>query len=396
MSTQEDYNKYILAIMDRYARGEASEKDLYELDQWYEALSTDKKYADGMTEFEKKIAQQRLLDRINKQIEKTLPTEEPVKTKANYFRIAASVLLVSIFFLTMGLLWDKKTAHISPDQQELGYDKSILPGGDKAVLTLADGRRISLTDAPEGNVAKGIGVSIEKTADGQLVYHIDNSSVLSKIPEEYNKIETPRGGQYRVRLPDGTVVWLNAASSLKYPANFAAKEPRKVELFGEAYFEVTKDKTRPFIVRCDGQDVEVLGTSFNVNAYGDDKSIVTTLLEGSVRVTTASSGSETILKPGQQAVNKDNHIKVNNVNADYTVAWKEGYFRFNGKNLDMAMKEIARWYDVKIHYEKPSLKEELLAGTISKYANIKQVLRKMELTGAFHFSITNGEIIIDN
>src|SRR5690606_467261 len=213
-------------------------------------------------------------------------------------------------------------------------------------------------DAADGRLAELDGITVTKTANGQLVYEISEAQNKSEIT--YNTIETPNGGQYQVRLPDCTAVWLNAGSRLTYPTSFASSDNRRVELLGEGYFEVAKDSKRPFIVVAEQQEVEVLGTHFNVNAYADEGNIKTTLLEGSVKVGSSTQGTK-MLKPGQQAINSKGNLEVKSVNTDYAVAWKDGYFRFNDKSLDMGLREIARWYDVEIVYENESLKREPLA-----------------------------------
>lgn len=390
---EETYQMRILEIMERFANGNASEADKRELDDWYAGAPSLKKYADGLTSSEKLQAKDRLLHNINKQIYREAVPIKQLRT--NIFRriVLAAVILIII----TGLFYYSQIEHFTPTEQQ-AHSQTIIPGGNKAFLTLADGTRISLTDATNGDIAKQAGVTISKTTDGQLIYTAHNTVEQS---DTYNTIETPNGGQYQLLLPDGTTVWLNASSSLKYPTNFAIKGQRRVELTGEAYFEVAKDKKRPFIVTTNNiseklkeQEVEVLGTHFNINAYNDDNTIKTTLLEGSVRVKSSPS-LVIILNPGQQSINNGNDLKIADVNTEYAVAWKDGYFRFNDKTLEMAMKEISRWYNVNVSYKNKALKNEPLAGTISKYSSIGQVLKKMELTGAFHFTVKAREIMVE-
>lgn len=266
------------------------------------------------------------------------------------------------------------------------YVNDIKPGGNKAVLTLADGRNITLDDAANGSIAKQAGVTVTKTKDGQLVYE-----VIAKVNQgldvsnALNTIRTPKGGQYQVSLPDGSKVWLNAASSLSYPLRFNNKE-RKVELTGEAYFEVVHNTSMPFKVKTASQQVEVLGTHFNVNAYQDEKSAKTTLLEGSVKISQIQSKTSKLLKPGQQAV-VTNTISIIDVDAEQAIAWKEDLFMFNEDNLEHIMRMIARWYNVEVVFNEESLKTELYSGSVSKFVNVSHVLKKLELMGGVQFTI---------
>nr|WP_199076613.1 FecR family protein [Pedobacter sp. ASV19] len=231
------------------------------------------------------------------------------------------------------------------------YNGELAPGGNKATLVLADGRKVSLTDAVNGKLAEQAGVSIRKTADGQLVYETANPAVEDHTIR-YNTISTPAGGEYQVILPDGTHVWLNAASSLKYPVSFAHLKERKVELKGEAYFEVSKLKTRgvrlPFIVTSDQQEVEVLGTHFNINSYEESDGVETTLLEGSVKVSRAGV-FEKVIVPGEQSRVSDN-IKIFKVDTANAVAWKNGLFKFDNASISVVMNQLSRWYDVDVEY----------------------------------------------
>ncbi|MCJ0742320.1 FecR family protein [Pedobacter montanisoli] len=396
---EEKYKAHILEVMERFAKGEASEVDKQELDNWYNHFPSFERYAEGMPSSEKLLAKDKMLHNINKQIYLEAVPVKQSQSNRMLRRVmwAAMIAIISC----SGLLFYRSEIKRANTKQ-LTQNQVIIPGGNRAFLTLADGSRISLTDAANGNIAKQAGVTISKTTNGQLIYtahHVQGNTVEKN--DGYNTIETPSGGQYQLQLPDGTVVWLNAASSLKYPVSFSKKKQRHVQLKGEAYFEVAKNKSLPFVVSVHSvngdkkeQDVEVLGTHFNINAYHDDNTIKTTLLEGSIKVSLPSA-STIQLSPGQQSVNKNNALQVTEVNAEYAVAWKDGYFRFNDKTLGMAMKEIARWYNVDVQYKDPALRNEPLAGTISKYSSITQVLKKMELTGAFRFTVKSREIIVE-
>lgn len=312
------------------------------------------------------------------------------RSKKRLFPVFARVAAILLVFIAVGLYFYQS----KKDIDEKGLDQAsiaINAGGYKATLTLADGKRISLDDANVGQLAQQSGVSIRKTADGQLVYDLSGNSKDSAIG--INTIETPRGGEYQVILPDGTKVWLNADSKLVFPAVFKGDE-RNVDLIGEAYFEVAKNKRMPFRVSSDGQTVEVLGTHFNINAYADDFNVKTTLLEGRIRVLGKASGKAVILTPGQQsAVAKTGLTKVSEVRADDAIAWKNGYFLIDKQPLPEVMRKISRWYDVEIEY-RGRLTKETFVGQVPKFGKISEVLAALELTGLAHFKIEGRRVIV--
>ncbi|MGY3212872.1 FecR family protein [Mucilaginibacter sp. HD30] len=264
---------------------------------------------------------------------------------------------------------------------------SIAPGGNKAVLTLQDGSTIVLNDAENGTLARQGNTSIVKLANGQLVYN-EASGPADKVL--YNTMTTPRGGQYKLTLPDGTNVWLNSASSINYPTAFVGNE-RKVAITGEAYFEVAKDKSKPFHVVAGNQSIEVLGTHFNVMAYADEENIKTTLLEGSVKISEHNNIS--ILRPGDQAVvASKGGITVKPANIDEAMAWKNGYFKFSRVDIKHIMRQISRWYDVEVVYEGDMPYDEFV-GKIGRSENISQILHVLELEHV-HFKIEGKKIIV--
>ncbi len=270
--------------------------------------------------------------------------------------------------------------------------KDIPPGRNKAVLTLADGRQILLTEAANGELARQAGIRITKTSDGKLVYTADRTETTSSVSDiSYNTISTPRGGQYQINLPDGSQVWLNAASSLKFPAAFSPAGTRKVTLSGEAYFEVAKDKHRPFVVTTAKQSLEVLGTHFNVDSYPDEPGTKTTLLEGSVRI--SADDRIVLLKPGQQATVNE-AVSVSEVDPEEAIAWQKGYFHFDDEELESVMKKVSRWYDVEAEYEDASLKHELFAAYSTRFANVSQLLKRLNEVGSVRFRLEGRKIII--
>jgi ferric-dicitrate binding protein FerR (iron transport regulator) len=206
-----------------------------------------------------------------------------------------------------------------------------------------------------------------------------------------NSVSTPRGGKWRINLPDGTAVWLNAASSITYPASFSGSRTRQVELKGEAYFEVAKDKAHPFIVKTDNQEVQVLGTHFNLNSYADEASTKTTLLEGAIKITAA--GQQKLLKPGEQAILNGKVLKISAADLETAVAWKNDEFVFKGESIKEIMRVLARWYNIDAEYSGPVTTEEF-QGKIGMQKNITEVLQLLELTEAVHFKIEGRKVIV--
>lgn len=310
----------------------------------------------------------------------------------SYIPLIAAAAAILVIALVGTLVFMKSESVPSGVVKTTPHNQDIDPGSNKAKLTLADGSVISLDDAQEGALAKQTGITITKTADGQLVYTVlKDAQDLSELPISYNKIETPMGGQYRIDLPDGTKVWLNAASSLRYPTSFSGTD-RQVELTGEAYFEVAHNRDMPFKVITSEQTVEVLGTHFNISSYWDDPEVKTTLIEGSVRV--ANNKGKSILKPGEQAVLSKNNqfIAVSEANIETAIAWKNGYFHFNRNNIQDIMKELARWYDIEVVYEGEIPKDEFV-GKIRRSVTLSQSLKMLKLSN-IHFRIEGRKIII--
>ncbi|POY37892.1 hypothetical protein C3K47_05010 [Solitalea longa] len=266
-------------------------------------------------------------------------------------------------------------------------ENTIVPGGNKAILTLADGSSIVLNDRKNGVIANQQNAVITKDSEGKISY----ATTDEKNAVVMNTLSTPKGGTYQLRLPDGTLVWLNAATKLSYPSSFAGSEHRTVELTGEAYFEVAKDKTHPFIVKSGSQEVEVLGTHFNVNSYTDERAVKTTLLEGSVKV--RANGNAHLLKPGQQSILTATNAEIITANLKETMAWKNGYFRFNEERIDEIMLKVSRWYDVEVNYE-GKISEERFSGNISRYKNMNEVLDMLSYSNAVKFKVEGRRVTV--
>nr|WP_068889495.1 FecR family protein [Pedobacter panaciterrae] len=302
---------------------------------------------------------------------------------------AASIIIVA----TLGLLLEHNKSpfpqHI-PNHKIACADK-IKPGGNKAILTLSNGSSIDLDVTANGVILKQQGLEIKKDKDGHLIYTASAPEAKAIETEiTYNTIETPVGGQYQLHLPDGTNVWLNASSSLKFPTQFTGKQ-RDVELVGEAYFEVAKDKERPFKVITGKQVIEVLGTHFNVNTYDDEEFTKTTLLEGSVKI--SKQNQSVLLKPGQQCVLKNNYFEIRSVNTNTVVDWKNGYFIFRQDNIRGIMRKLARWYNIDIEYA-GKLEGLNFTGKVSRTKNLDEILRVLTLTGDVKFKVEGRRVTV--
>lgn len=369
-------------LLKRYRAGTCTSEEKALIESWYNSL--DKQ--DGAFDNENLL---NIGDAIWHQVAAKTGINDVKRAKTNRynFTIAAAVL---VFVLTGAwfVITKRNVRHIVPQTVK----NNIIPGGNKAILTLANGRKINLSDAGTGKIAKQGNTNISKTADGKLLYAADELTARNGAPAvELNTIETPRGGQYQIDLPDGTKVWLNAASSLKYPAQFTGNQ-RNVTLNGEAYFEVAPDKLKPFIVNSGKQAVKVLGTHFNINAYNDEPVITTTLLKGSVLVTQENTHQTSLLKPGQQAQVADD-IKVSKADVDEAVAWKNGMIKFSNQDIKSVMRIIARWYNVDIIY-KGNISNIGFGGSVSRSMKISEILKVLETTGYVHFKITGRSVTV--
>lgn len=319
-------------------------------------------------------------------------TEEPTYRiplyKRAWVRVAAAILV--LLSVAGGYLLRNKSPEpaIAITEKKQPIINDLAPGGNKAILELADGSAIVLDSASNGALTKQGAAAVTKK-DGHLAYNLDGKEPAAVL---FNTIKTPRGGQYQLELTDGTKVWLNAASSLRFPTAFAGAE-RKVELTGEAYFEVAKNASMPFVVAvADKANVQVLGTHFNINAYDDEATINTTLLEGKVKV--SGSGDAKTIEPGQQArLNANGQIAINrNPDIEQVMAWKNGLFHFEGENIDVIMRQLARWYDFDVTYDKQVTEKFFVK--INRNTNISNIFKILETTGGAHFKIDGKKITV--
>ena len=298
--------------------------------------------------------------------------------------IAASIILL------VGLFVGRTISGVRDIHEEQELAKSVMqPGTSKAILMMADGKEVVLEQGQNLNILLNERVRVATSSQG-IVYEERGKGMVT---EEYNKLTTPIGGEYSLVLSDGTKVFLNADSELKYPVEFSDGK-RIVDLKGEAYFEVHKDSLRPFIVRMNGAEVTVLGTSFNVNTYGDDGQIYTTLVNGSVRVSSMKNKQEEILKPGIQSVMnvQSGLLTVRKVDVEPYVAWREGRFVFRAMTLDLIMRQLQRWYDFEVFYQNSELKDYEFRGVIKRDMDLDKVLSVIKATTNVDFEV-KGKVI---
>ncbi|SEN85165.1 FecR family protein [bacterium A37T11] len=322
-----------------------------------------------------------LIENIIDQPQRTYPRNFPFLRIA----VAVAILLSFGFFLWYG---HKASITVAPLAAVIVHDTlDVKPGSGTAILTLANGTPVNLDSEKNGLMVKGDQITYE---DGtQLLNNVDRKGL------GFLKLETPLGGEYQLLLEDGTKVRINASSILRYPAHFSKDSPREVELEGEAFFEVAQAKNWPFIVKSTSQEVEVLGTSFNVASYRDDGCFKTTLLNGSVRVWKIGQGEKAatpaLLKPGQQSIVRADVDKIllSNVDLNEIMAWKEGLFVFNDEGIKSMMKRLARWYNIEVLFE-GNVDHVKFQGNYSRHKTLKNLLKNIELTGAVKFKIEDN------
>ncbi len=370
-------------LLEKYKQGTLSEEEKSILDSWYIRLSQNELPDVGEEEIKDRLAS----------LWHELPVNRKTKRRAIGLRII-SISSAAIVLIALGISF-----YHSPEvkkTQEHKIVKDIPPGGNKAILVLSDGQEISLTDAQNGNLVQQSGVMVTKVADGKLRYADNKAKTAAGAGSNlYNTIYTPAGGQFEVTLPDGTAVWLNAASSIKYPVQFSGNE-RRVELSGEGYFEVSRKKNMPFIVESPRQRIEVLGTHFNVNSYPNEPFVKTTLLEGAVKVVPLASNplkEGKIIKPGEQTLLRADRLVVERADIEKEIAWKNGDFIFDNEDFNTILRQICRWYDVEL--TNPGNYRDLhLSGRVSRSRKISAVLEALEVTAKVKFKLEGRRITI--
>lgn len=394
MQVNSDFNE-INNLVEKYTGNTCSREELDELLLLIKNNTNKQPVEDALQLFWEKVkseAKQEDVDWDGKMelYMKDLKPEAPVVRLKPGFNLKRFAVAASVVFL-LGVLaywafWQSKP-QVS---QELAKGDIVAPVSNRAMIVLANGQKVYLDQQSNGAIAYDGNATVEKTADGQIIYKVNGGTAVANL---YNSLSNPRGSSVvDITLSDGTRVWLNAGSSLTYPVLFNGSE-RKVQVSGEAYFEVAHNDKQPFKVSKADMEVTVLGTHFNVNAYDDEAGIKVTLLEGSVK-TALGSKEAVILKPGQQAQVANDDIRlVKQVNIEKEMAWKEGMFRFEDTNIKEVMRQAARWYDVEIEF-RGDLSNVNFGGSVSRQANISELLKRLEATNLVKFSIVGRKVIV--
>ncbi|MDP9075975.1 MAG: FecR domain-containing protein [Bacteroidota bacterium] len=375
-------------LIDKYLAGNASVEEEQLLLNFFNSFQSDVEWDNDVFG-----AKQQLEDKMLSRLQNAIAQSNNKKQKIFSIPVlkhvaAAAIFLAAASTIVYCIMHGQQQNQVAVNKPAVTHD--VNPGGNKATLTLSNGATYVLDSAKNGILAQNGKISIKKEKDGQIVYAADGVKSTAADENMYNTMTTKAGGQYQVLLADGTKVWLNSASSLKYPTTFKGSQ-RTVELTGEAYFEVAKNAAMPFIVKVNNMQVKVLGTHFNIMAYNDEAAVKTTLLEGSVKLSIGQASN--VLKPGQQGmVNKNGQIKVVDVDTDLAIAWKNGYFEFDRSNIQEIMAQLSRWYDTKVTYE-GKIPDDEFVGRIERGVKLSQVLRILELSHV-HFKIENKNIIV--
>lgn len=368
------------SMFRKYLNGTATPEEKRLVEALYDRFEKQPDILNSYSEQEKQSLEYRMESYLKNHIQHPTPTLPLTgwarwQQRLSWRHIAAASVLVAC----LGGGYFYLNIHKQPISQVQITPKDLTPGGDHAMLTLSDGSQIMLDNASNGMLAKQGEMTIHKVEPGLVAY--SGKGLFAK--NQFNTITAPTGGKYSVVLPDGSRAWLNAESSLKFPTAFAQNE-RKVAITGEVYFEIAPDKQKPFLVDVQGvQTIKVLGTHFNVNAYGDEAAVTTTLLEGSVIISAAHTDAKAIqLKPGDQAsLSSKGAIQVEkDVNTEKVIAWKNGFFQFEKANIKTVMRQLSRWYNVEVAYEGvPS--DRTFSGKIARNVNASEALEILQFTG---------------
>jgi transmembrane sensor len=377
---------YLHTALKRYRQGTASAEEISFLEKYFDVFEEKESFFTAHDQNIQETLKAELKSNIDKEIgqyPETFSLAAKKRRWITYVAAAASVLLILAVgtYFTIG----------QKQYQQVSKTNDFVPGSNKATLKLADGREILLDTAANGAIAQLDGITITKNAAGEIEYKVND--VASTDVVAYHTITTPNGGRYHVVLPDGTKIWLNAGASLRYPTVFKGKT-RAVEITGEGYFEVAKNKQMPFIVSCRNQKIEVLGTHFNINGYEDEDGIKTTLLEGSVKV--SSPKASLTIEPGEQADLNTSSLTFQKLTVDVEqeIAWKNNLFSFKGDDIQTVMRQIARWYDVEISYE-GSITDEKFYGQISRTSKLSEVFDILALSHV-HFKSRGRQIVVSS
>ncbi|MEO6682351.1 MAG: FecR family protein [Ginsengibacter sp.] len=380
-------------LIKKYVAGNATAEEIDFINLYYDEFENHPESIAGRSAEEKERVYNEMKKNILNHIQ--MDSENKVisiNSSKKWIRVAAaaSILLLVSFGLYFANISSKKHNTSLAEKMPVQINNDdVAPGGNIATLLLEDGTVINLDDAVQGHLLKQGNTEITKPGDGQLAFNLTKGGDQSII--KYNTVMTPRGGQYKLLLEDGSKVWLNSSSSIRFPATFN-ENVRKVEITGEVYFEIAKNTAKPFIVKVNNAEVKVYGTSFNINSYNDESAIKTTLLEGSVEVN--SSNRSIMLVPGEEASlsHKNNSLsKRFKTNASEAIAWKEGYFQFDNADIELVMRQLARWYDLNVIYE-GNISPVKFKGKIQRDLKLSDVLEFLK--NDIHFERVGNTLII--
>ncbi|RHI23438.1 FecR family protein [Butyricimonas virosa] len=387
---EHQYSDRIVRLLQLYLLGDITEEERQELEDWCEEAPRNRKLFEQICQedlFSKeryvyeKIHDTKAFSVFEKRVRKVSS-----RSIGNWWKYAAVLLFPILVVGSWKLMHETEQVSIVASSVA-----PIQPGCSQAVLVLDDGRKVFLKEEEEGVISEDKEITVTGEKD-RLVYTSSEGKNVDEI--RFNELEVPRGGEYKVRLADGTLVYLNSATRMKYPVKFDEKE-RKVYLSGEAYFEVAKDPERPFFVEMEGVEVRVYGTSFNVNTH-QKGNIQTVLVKGSIGVKVLSSGMESMIRPGQMAEFKQGNTKVDvkDVNVAVYTDWKDGIFRFENQRLEDILAVLSNWYDMNVFYQTVSVKELHFSGYMERYKDVSVILEAITLSTGVTFSIQGKTIIV--
>lgn len=387
---EHQYSDRIVRLLQLYLLGDITEEERQELEDWCEEAPRNRKLFEQICQedlFSKeryvyeKIHDTKAFSVFEKRVRKVSS-----RSIGNWWKYAAVLLFPILVVGSWKLMHETEQVSIVASSVA-----PIQPGCSQAVLVLDDGRKVFLKEEEEGVISEDKEITVTGEKD-RLVYTSSEGKNVDEI--RFNELEVPRGGEYKVRLADGTLVYLNSATRMKYPVKFDEKE-RKVYLSGEAYFEVAKDPERPFFVEMEGVEVRVYGTSFNVNTH-QEGNIQTVLVKGSIGVKVLSSGMESVIRPGQMAEFKQGNTKVDvkDVNVAVYTDWKDGIFRFENQRLEDILTVLSNWYDVDVFYQTASVKELHFSGYMERYKDVSVILEAITLSTGVTFSIQGKTIVV--
>lgn len=391
-------------LIEKYRRGECTAEERALLQKWFHQLGEhepsslhEQDLLAALSQFEAS-ADRHLGNRTSRTSTGVRLSRMARSASAHWGRLAGAALILMVacaglYHYLPNLLHPlSQVARTNPPDSV----NDVAPGTNRAILTLSNGRSFQLSDADSAMIAAEAGVALTRTADGSWIYEIVDPDALKQSQVGYHTIETPRAAQHQMRLPDGTRVWLNAASSIRFPSTFSLHKERVVEITGEAYFEVARDIDRPFLVKSEGQEVRVLGTAFNVNTYQEAGATLTTLMEGRVQISKVSRSGATedpvVLAPGQQARLTKSGFDIQQAGVQRVMDWINGDFIFQQETLVQILDRVARWYDVEIVYAADVDSVQTFSGQVSRAKHLSEVLIGLEATGQVQFDIRERQV----